>query len=121
MTTELQYLELLELAESLGHRFISSVEAVSAQLERIARLDPHLASYALVTAGEALASAAAADAEIAAGKYRGPLHGIPIGLKDLFFTKGIRTSGGMTIHRDFLPGQDATAVGRLREAGAVIL
>ena len=121
MTTELHYLELLELAESLRQREISSVEAVSAQLERIARLDPHLASYAWVTSGEALASAAAADAEIAAGKYRGPLHGIPIGLKDLFFTKGVRTSGGMAIHRDFLPGQDATAVGRLREAGAVIL
>jgi amidase len=121
MTTELHYLELLELAECLRKREISSVEVTRAQLERIARLDPHLASYALVTGDEALAAAAAADAEIAAGKYRGPLHGIPVGIKDLFFTKGIRTSGGMAIHRDFLPDQDATAVARLREAGVVIL
>jgi len=121
MTTELHYLELVELAERLRKREISSVEATRAQLERIMRLDPHLASYVLVTADEALASAAAADAEIAAGKYRGLLHGIPIGIKDLFFTKRIRTSGGMAIHRDFLPDQDATAVTRLREAGAVIL
>jgi amidase len=121
MTTELHYLELLELAECLRKREVSSVEATRAQLERTARLDPHLASYALVTAGEALASAATADAEIAAGKYRGLLHGIPIGVKDLFFTKGTRTSGGMAIHRNFVPDQDATAVARLREAGAVML
>lgn len=121
MTTELHYLELLDLAECLRKRGISSVEATRAQLERIARLDPHLASYALVTADQALASAAAADAEIATGKYRGLLHGIPIGVKDLFFTKATKTSGGMAIHRDFLPDQDATAVARLREAGAVIL
>jgi amidase len=87
MTTELHYLELIELAEYLRRREISAVEATNAQLERIARLDPHLASYALITMVEALASAATADAEIAAGKYRGPLHGIPIGVKDLFFTR----------------------------------
>jgi amidase len=121
MNTELHYLELLELAESLHKREVSSVEATKAQLERIASLDPHLASYALVSSDEALARAAAADAEIAAGKYRGPLHGIPLGVKDLFYTKGIRTSGGMAIHRDFVPAEDATAVARLREAGAVIL
>jgi amidase len=121
MNTELHYLELLELAESLRKREVSSVEATKAQLERIARFDPHLASYALVTFDEALASAAVADAEIAAGRYRGPLHGVPLGVKDLFYTKGIRTSGGMAIHRDFIPAEDATAVARLREAGAVIL
>src|SRR5579862_3117501 len=121
MTAELHYLELLELAESLRKREVSSVEATKAQLERIAHLDPHLASYALVTSDEALASAAVADAEIMARTYRGPLHGIPIGVKDLFYTRGIRTSGGMAIHRDFIPAEDATAVARLREAGAVIL
>jgi amidase len=121
MNTELHYLELLELAEILRKRKISSVEATGAQLERIERLDPHLASYVLVTADEALASATVADAEIATGKYRGPLHGVPLGVKDLFHTRGIRTSGGMAVHRDFIPSEDATAVARLREAGAVIL
>jgi len=121
MNTELHYLEMLELADSLRKREVSSVEATRAQLDRIARLDPHLGSYALVTSDEALFSAAAADAEIAAGKYRGPLHGVPLGVKDLFHTRGIRTSGGMAIHRGFIPAEDATAVERLRGAGAVIL
>lgn len=121
MNTELHYLELLELAECLRKREITSIEATTAQLERIAELDSHLASYALINVEEALASASAADAEIAAGKYRGPLHGVPIGVKDLFYTKGIRASGGMPIYREFCPDEDATAVARLRAAGAVIL
>ena len=121
MNTGLHYLELLELAERLRKREVSSVEATKAQLERIARLDPHLAAYASVTSDEALAAAAAADAEIVTGRYRGPLHGVPLGVKDLFYTRGIRTSGGMAIHRDFIPAEDATVVARLREAGAVIL
>src|SRR5579863_1123185 len=121
MNTELHYLELLELAECLRKREITSVEVTNAQLERIAQFDHHLASYALVNAEEALTSASTADAEIAAGKYRGPLHGVPIGVKDLFCTKGFRTSAGMPIHRDFRPNKDATVVARLRTAGAVIL
>jgi amidase len=121
MSTELHYLELLELAERLRKCEVSSQEATQAQLERIARLNPHLASYVLVTADEALASAAAADREMAAGRYRGPLHGVPVGVKDLFYTRGIRTSGGMAIYRDFIPTEDATAVARLREGGAVVL
>jgi amidase len=121
MTAELHYLELLELADHLRKREVSSVEATKAQLERIARLDPNLASYALVISEVALASAVVADEEIAAGRYRGPLHGVPLGVKDLFYSRGIRTSDGMAIHCDFIPAEDATAVARLREAGAVIL
>ena len=121
MTTDLHYLELLELAELLCTRKVSSVEVTRAQLERIALLDSHLASYALITPDEALAGAKRADAEIAAGKYRSHLHGVPIGIKDLFYTKGITTTTGMSIYRDFCPNEDATVVARLREAGAVIL
>lgn len=121
MNRELHYLELLEVAELLRKREITSVAVTEAQLERIVQLDPGLGSYALVCVDEALASASAADAEIAAGNYRGPLHGVPLGVKDLFFTKGIPTSGGMPIHRGFRPNEDATAVARLRAAGAVIL
>ena len=121
MATDLHFLELLELAAHLRNREISAVQVTRTQLERIARLDSSLASYALVTPEEALASAARADAEIVSGKYRGPLHGIPIGIKDLFYTQGITTAGGMAIRRDFCPDEDATVVARLKEAGAVIL
>lgn len=121
MKQEPHYLEIQELAELLRRREITSGEATSAQLERIAELDPQLGSFVVVTAEEALADASAADAEIAAGHYRGPLHGVPLGVKDLFFTKGIPTSAGMPLHRDFRPREDATAVARLRAEGAVIL
>ena len=69
----------------------------------------------------ALSQARAAEAEIARCGYRGPLHGIPVAVKDLCFTKGIRTTGGMTIHAEFVPGYDATVVTRLAQAGAVLL
>ena len=69
-------------------------------------------------ADEALASARAAEAEIAAGVYRGPLHGIPVGVKDIYWTKGVRTTSGSAVYADFVPNQDSTAVSRLREAGA---
>jgi amidase len=121
MTRQLHYMELLELAENLRTRKLSSVEIATAQLERIEKLDPQLSSYALVMSDEALASAAVADREIAAGNYRGPLHGVPIGVKDLFNTKAVRTASGMPLHYDFYPAEDATAVARLRDAGAVIL
>jgi amidase len=121
MSTELHYLELLELGGHLRARDMTSVEITRTQLERIARLDPYLSSYALVASDGALACAAEADAEIAAGRYRGPLHGVPVAVKDLFWTRGIRTSAGMTIYRDFSPPEDATVVARLRAAGAVIL
>jgi amidase len=119
MNRELHYLELLEVAELLRKREITSVEVTKAQLERIAKLDSSLASYALVCEDEALNSASVADTEIAAGNYRGPLHGVPLGIKDLFFTKDISTSGGMPIYHGFRPHPDATVIARLRSAGAV--
>jgi amidase len=118
---DLHYLELTELADLLRRREITSVEATRAQLERIDRLDRHLASYARVTAEQALAAAETADAEIAAGHYRGPLHGVPLGIKDLFWTKDVPTAAGTTIHRDRVPDEDATVVARLRQSGAVLL
>jgi amidase len=119
--THLHYLELTELAARIQARAISPVAAVRAQLDRIAALDRTLASYALVMADTALAEAKAAEAEIAAGRYRGPLHGVPIAVKDLFWTKGVPTAGGMAIHRDYRPAEDATVVRRLREAGGILL
>ena len=90
-------------------------------LERIEAVDPRLKSYATVTADRALESARQAEREIAEGRYRGPLHGIPVAVKDLCYTSGVRTMGGMAVYCDFVPTFDATAVRRLEEAGAVLL
>jgi amidase len=120
-TANLHYLQLAELAALIKARKVSPLEATRAQLDRIAALDGALGSYALVMADAAVAQAAAAEKEIAAGTYRGPLHGVPVAVKDLCWTTGVPTAGGMTIYRDFRPDQDATVVRRLSEAGAVIL
>jgi amidase len=121
MTTDLHYLSLAEVSRRLAAREISSVEVTRALLDRIARVDGRLKSYAIVTAERALADAARADGETAAGKRRGPLHGVPVAVKDLCDTAGIATAAGMAIHRDRVPAKDATVVARLRAAGAVIL
>src|SRR5262249_30166417 len=100
---------------------VSPVAATRAQLDRIAALDGALGSYALVMADAAMAQARAAEAEIAAGRYRGPLHGVPIAVKDLYWTQGFPTAAGMAIYRDHRPAEDATVVRRLKDAGAVLL
>jgi len=115
------YLELLDIGRRIQSKEISSVEATQAQLNRIASLDGALKSYALVMADAALADARRADDEIRQGKIRGPLHGVPIAVKDLCWTKGVPTAAGMTIYRDFKPDRDATVVEKLRAAGAVNL
>ena len=121
MTPDLHYLELMELAALVKAGDVSPVAVTRAQLDRIGALDGALASYALVMADVAMAQAQAAEAEIAAGRYRGPLHGVPIAVKDMFWTKGVPTAGGMAIHKDFRPAEDATVVRRLSDAGAVLL
>jgi amidase len=120
-TDDLHYDELMELGARIRARKISPVAVTRAQLDRIAALDGELGSYALVTAEVAMAQAEAADAEIAGGRYRGPLHGVPIAVKDLCWTKGVPTAAGMAIYRDYRPDKDATVVRRLRDAGAVLL
>ena len=89
-------------------------------LDRIAAIDPVLNAYLLVTAEQALAQARAAEAEIMAGTYRGPMHGIPFALKDIYCTKGIRTTSHSRTRADYVPDFDATTVGKLRDAGAVL-
>ena len=90
-------------------------------LDRIGKLDPRLKSYATLTPERALADAKRLDAETAAGKSRGPLHGVPIAIKDLCDTEGVPTAAGMAIRRGHVPAKDATVVTRLKQAGAVIL
>ena len=119
--TELHYLELLELTRRIHAKEVSPVEATRAQLDRIGAVDGRLKSYALVTPELALEQARAAEAEIQRGEIKGPLHGAPIAVKDLCWTKGIPTAAGMAIYQDFRPAEDATVVRRLRAAGAVLL
>ena len=112
---------ITEVAGLIQSRQISPVELVEALLSRIEELDGRLKSYAVVTADRALASAETAEKEIVAGNYRGPLHGVPIAVKDLCFTKGVRTMGGTGVLADHVPAFDATVVTRLEAAGAVLL
>jgi amidase len=115
------YLSLREAARRIATRELSPVDLTRDMLARIAAVDPVLKSYATVMADSAMAEAQTAAGEIAAGRYRGPLHGIPIGVKDLCWTKGVRTMGGLAVRRSFTPREDATVVVRLRRAGAVVL
>ncbi|MHC2437093.1 amidase [Bradyrhizobium sp. USDA 4451] len=120
-TTELHYLGLIEIGQQIQARKLSPVEVTKAMLGRIEQLDGKLKSYAHVMAEAALSEAAAAEKEIASGKIKGPLHGVPIAVKDLCWVKGAPAAHGMTIHRDFRPSEDATVVARLKDAGAIIL
>ena len=109
------------LAEALRTKAVSPVELTRATLARIERYNGRLNAYLTVTADQALRQATEAEREIATGGHRGPLHGIPFALKDLFATKGIRTTAGSKILATWLPPADATVVARLRQAGAIIV
>ncbi len=119
--TDLCNLEINEVAPMLRDRQVSPVELSAAYLERIERLDPRLNSYIRVMADEARGAAREAEVEIGRGAWRGPLHGIPLGIKDLFDVAGAPTTMGSKILRDNVPTRDATVVERLKTAGAVIL
>jgi aspartyl-tRNA(Asn)/glutamyl-tRNA(Gln) amidotransferase subunit A len=110
-----------ELAPLLAKKKISPVELAQLYLSRIERLNPQLNAFLTVMAEQALAEARLAERELLRGRRRGPLHGIPVALKDNIWTLGVRTTAGSAILRDFVPTADATVVGRLRRAGAVLL
>ena len=118
---EIAWLDLGTVARLIRERVLSSEQVTQAQLRRIERLDPTIHAYAYVTSELALTQARAADQRQAQGQALGPLHGVPIAVKDLCWTAGIPTAAGMQIYKDFVPDQDATVVQRLREAGAVLL
>ncbi len=120
-TDDIHYLELTELTRRIHAGELSSVEATQASLARIEALDGRLHSFALVLPEHALEQARAADAQIRGGEIKGPLHGAPIGVKDLCWMQGVPTAAGTIVHRDYRPTKDATVVSRLEAAGAVIL
>ena len=114
-------LTLSEAASLVRARKVSPVELTQACLRRIEKLGPALNAFITVTSELALEQARAAEREIAHGRYRGPLHGIPIALKDLIDTAGVRTTAASALFQDRVPTEDATVVRRLKRAGAVLL
>jgi amidase len=115
------WLSVEDVGRLIASRKVSSVEVTRRMLDRIAVVDKTLNSYATVMGESALAAAREADAEIKAGKHRGPLHGVPVAVKDLCYTRGVRTMGGAFVTRDFVPDADATVVTKLRSAGAIVI
>jgi len=110
-----------ELAPLLEKKEISPVELFNEAMERIHRLQPKLNSFITITEEEARKAATEAEREIRKGRYRGPLHGIPISIKDLFATRGIRTTAGSKVLAKWIPDYDATAVAHLQQAGVVLV
>src|SRR5271163_4708931 len=115
------FLTIAEAAKLIEQRELSPVELVESRLKRIEKLDGQLHSFIRVLPEAALAAARAAESEIAAGGYKGPLHGIPIGLKDIYETKGVPTTGHSKVMQDHVPAADAFSVTKLKDAGAVVM
>jgi aspartyl-tRNA(Asn)/glutamyl-tRNA(Gln) amidotransferase subunit A len=118
---DLLSITILETGERIRSGKLSAVELTRACLDRIAALDGKLHAFITVTADQALAEARQADADIRAGRYRGPLHGIPIAHKDIVCTRGVRTTAHSNLLRDWIPETDATVYTRLKQAGAISL
>lgn len=118
---EVAFFTATQLAELVRTRRVSSFDLTKMYLERLKRFGPKLLCVVTLTEELALKQAAEADSEIKQGKYRGPLHGIPCGIKDLFATKGIKTTWGAEPYRDQMIDYDSTVVERLRDAGAVLV
>ena len=118
---DLCFTSISEASALIEARELSPVELVEAHLARVEETEPKLNAFITLLADEALEQANVAEREIAAGNYRGALHGIPIGLKDLYYTKGVRTTVGSRILRDFVPDYDAAVTECFSEAGAVLI
>jgi aspartyl-tRNA(Asn)/glutamyl-tRNA(Gln) amidotransferase subunit A len=116
-----EHLTISSLAPLIRKRLLSPVELTEFCLSRIEALQCRINAFITVTGDLALRQAREAEREIVRGRYRGPLHGIPVSLKDLFYTKGIRTTAGSKILRGFVPAKNAVAVDRLFQAGAVLI
>jgi len=120
-STELCYLSAGQLARLIQKKEVSPVEVIKAHLSRIDSLEPTLNSFITLLPDQAMAAARNAEKEIQAGRCLGPLHGIPFGLKDLYYVKGVRNTSGSKIFDHFIPDFDSTIALRLKEAGAILL
>ena len=118
---DIPFLSVTELSRLIQAKEVSPVEATEAYLERIDEVDGKVNSYITVCRDEVLTAARASEAAIASGSYLGPLHGVPVAVKDQFYTNGIRTTAGSKLLWDFVPDEDATVVANLKNAGAVLL
>ena len=119
--SDLPFLSVVELSRLLKCQEISPVELTEAYLDRVDRFDSKLNAYITVVPEMAMEQARKAEAQIRSGGYLGPLHGIPLAVKDQMYTKGIRTTNASTLLADFVPEEDATVVARIKDAGAVLL
>src|SRR4030043_95535 len=119
--TEPYTLTLSEMITKIRRRKLSPVKLLESLLQRIDSLEPSLQAWVTIDRQSILQEAHRRQNEIARGGIRGPLHGIPIGVKDIYYTAGVKTTGGSKIMADFIPDHDATAVERLKKAGAIIL
>ena len=120
-TSELPFLSAGDLSRLIQSKEVSPVEATEAYLDRIVSLDHRFNSYLTVMREQALADAQQAEEDIASGQHKGPMHGVPVAVKDQFWSKGVRSTGGSRILADFVPDEDATVIANLRKAGAVVL
>src|SRR5215472_1028314 len=120
MTEELAFMTIAEAGRLIERTELSPVELTNALIRRAEALDPQINAYLLLTAERTLDYAHCAEREIMAGTYRGPMHGIPFGLKDIYATAGIRTTGHSRVRFDAVPAADATTVGKLYAAGAIL-
>ena len=118
---DIPFLSATQLASLIETRQVSPEEALHAYLDRIEQVGPKVNAYITVCADEAVQQARQAGQEIQQGRYRGPLHGIPVAVKDQVHTTGILTTDASNIRADFIPAEDATVVAKLKEAGAVII
>ena len=121
MPDEICLLSAVEMARQIRAKRLSALEVVSAHLERIARVNRKVNAIVTLVAEQAIDSARRADRELARGNAAGPLHGLPIAIKDLQLTRGIRTTFGSRIYKDFVPEQDTLLVERVRHAGAIVI
>ena len=118
---ELIWAPALDLAARIRAKQVSPVELMEAVLRRIEAVNPKINAFCLLAAEQARAAARNAEIAVMKGEPLGPLHGVPVSVKDVIFTRGLRTTGGSNLFADLVPEQDAVAVGRLKEAGAIVL
>lgn len=114
-------LTLVQAASAIRDGTLSPLDYARSLVERVERLDPRVQAWVTIDRDAVLSEAKQCEAEAQRKQFRGPLHGIPVGIKDIFYTKGLRTTMGSVLFRDFVPDRDAEAVSRLRGAGAIVM